>query len=214
MTNHPFIITIGRQFGSGGRELGKLIASELGIGYYDKELLCEAAAHAGVATEVLERNDEKFPRFLSGVLSFNMGMGLGNLYAGSSAISSDTVYCALSDFIRRLASEQSCVIVGRSADYVLRDHPRCVNIFVHASMADRIARIMRRGDKPTAEQARILAEKTNKLRAGFYNFYTDKTWGAAESYDMTFNSSAIPVADIARIVAGYCRRRFLSGDAE
>lgn len=209
-TEPTFVVTIGRQFGSGGRELGQLIAERLGIGYYDKELLCQAAAHAGVATEVLERNDEKFPKYLGGVFAFNLGMGLNSLYAGNTAVNGDSVYAALSGFIRRLASERSCVIVGRSADYVLRDHPQCVNIFIHSSIDDRIRRIMSRGDTPTAGQARALAEKTNKLRANFYNFYTDKTWGAAESYDMTFNSSVIPVSEIADIVAGYCRRHFIS----
>lgn len=202
-----YVITIGRQFGSGGRELGRMLASRLGIAYYDKELLFEAAKEAGVSPEVFERCDEKFPKFLSGVLSFSMGFNPVSCYAGSTSISDDSVYRAQSDFIRSIASRGACVIVGRSSDYVLRDHPCCINIFVHAPIEERVKRIMRRGDNPDPERARALAEKTNKLRASYYNFYTDKRWGAAESYDLTIDSSAMPMADIVEIVAAYVERR-------
>ncbi len=100
------------------------------------------------------------------------------------------------------------VIVGRSADYVLREHPRCVNVFVHSSIEDCIERIMRRGDKPTPEQARTIAHKTNKLRANYYNFYTDKRWGDAASYDITLNTSLIKMEDAVAVIAEYIRRRF------
>jgi cytidylate kinase len=202
-----FIITIGRQFGSGGRELGKLIASRMGIAYYDKELLNEAARMAGVSQEFFEKSDEKFPSFLSGVLSFSMGFNPVTCYSGSTAISDDSVYRSQSDFIHSIANKESCVIVGRTADYILRDHPRCINIFVHASIEDRIRRIMNRGDCASAEQARALAEKTNKLRAAYYNFYTDKRWGDAASYDLTINSSSMPMNEIAAIVQAYTERR-------
>lgn len=203
-----FVITIGRQFGSGGRELGRLLASKLGIGFYDKKLLAEAARQSGVNAEFFERADEKAPSFLSGLFSFSFGYNPVPCYSGSTSISDDSIYKAQSDFITSLAAKDSCVIVGRSADYVLRNHPRCVNLFVHASMEDRVARIMKRGDKPTAEQARAMAEKVNKLRANYYNFYTDKTWGDAASYDLTFNSSLLPMDDIADIVVEYVRKRF------
>lgn len=203
-----YVITIGRQFGSGGRELGKMLAEKLGIGYYDKELLCEAAKQAGVSMEFFEKKDERFPSLLGGVLPFNMGYNPISFYSASSSISDDSIYRAQCDFILSVAKRQSCVIVGRSADYILRDHPRCLNIFIHASIGDCINRIMKRGDKPSAEQARILAEKTNKLRAHYYNFYTDKRWGDAASYDLTFNSSRLPIEDIADIVKDYIIHRF------
>lgn len=203
-----YVITIGRQFGSGGRELGMMLAEKLGIAYYDKELLCEAAKHAGVSMEFFEKKDERFPSFLSGMLSFNTGYNPMAYYTGSSSISDDSIYRAQCEFIHSIAQKESCVIVGRSADYILRDHPRCLNLFIHASIDDCIKRIMKRGDKPSAEQARILAEKTNKLRANYYNFYTDKRWGDAASYDLTFNSSRLPMEDIATIVTEYISRRF------
>lgn len=208
MNKNNFVITIGRQFGSGGRELGKKLADKLGIRYYDKELLCEAAKNAGVSEEFFEKSDEKFPRFFSGLFSFTMGYNPYTLYSGSTSISDDSLYKAQSDFIRSVADKESCVIVGRSADYVLRDHPRCVNVFVHAPLEECVKRIMGRGDKPTEEKARAMAEKTNKLRANYYNFYTDKVWGDAKSYDITVDSSLLPMDDVVEVIVDYIRRRF------
>ena len=155
--NENFVITIGRQFGSGGRELGKLLASTFGIEYYDKELLQEAAKQAGMSPEFFAQSDARAPSFLSGMFAVGTGYNPASCYSCSSSLTGDSVYCAQSEFIRKIANEKSCVIVGRSADYVLREHPRCVNIFVHSSEEDCIARIMRRGDKPTPEQARTIA---------------------------------------------------------
>ncbi|MBQ2047330.1 MAG: cytidylate kinase-like family protein [Muribaculaceae bacterium] len=206
--NKNFVITIGRQFGSGGRELGKLLASTFGIEYYDKELLQEAAKQAGMSPEFFAQSDERAPSFLSGMFAVGTGYNPASCYSCSSSLTGDSVYCAQSEFIRKIANEKSCVIVGRSADYVLREHPRCVNIFVHSSEEDCIARIMRRGDKPTPEQARTIAHKTNKLRANYYNFYTDKRWGDAASYDLTLNTSLLKMEDAVAIIAEYIRRRF------
>lgn len=212
MDEKNYVITIGRQFGSGGREIGKLVAERLGIAYYDKELLCEAAKKAGVSPEFFEKSDEKFPKFFSGLFSFTMGYNPYTLYAGSSSISDDTLYRAQSDFIHSVAEKHSCVIVGRSADYVLRDHPRCANVFIHAPIEECVKRIMRRGDKTTPEQAKALAEKTNKLRAGYYNFYSDKTWGDAKTYHLTIDSSSMPAADVAALICDYVTRRFNLGE--
>lgn len=206
--NKNFVITIGRQFGSGGRELGKLLASTFGIEYYDKELLQEAAKQAGMSPEFFAQSDERAPSFLSGMFAVGTGYNPASCYSCSSSLTGDSVYCAQNEFIRKIANEKSCVIVGRSADYVLREHPRCVNIFVHSSEEDCIARIMRRGDKPTPEQARTIAHKTNKLRANYYNFYTDKRWGDAASYDLTLNTSLLKMEDAVAIIAEYIRRRF------
>lgn len=196
-------ITIGRQFGSGGRQIGRAIADALGIGYYDKSLLDEAARHAGLNPELFERNDEKAPSFFSGLLSYNMGYSSYSLFGGSSSISDDALYRAQTEVIRSIADRGPCVIVGRSADYALRDRDDLVNIFIHAPIEERVRRIMERGDASTPEQARALAERTNKLRASYYNFYTDKRWGKAESYDLTIDSSRMPVEGIVELVSRY-----------
>lgn len=209
MKEDNFVITVGRQFGSGGRELGRLLADKLGIAYYDKELLAEAARSKGLSSEFFEQNDERFPRFVNGFFSYAQCYQPMDIYAGNSAFSCDSVYQAVDELICRIAENESCVIVGRTADYILREHPRCVNIFVHAPMEHCISRIMRRGDIDSPDKARSLAVKTNKLRANYYNFYTDKRWGAAESYHLTIDSSMMPMEQVAETVIDYLRRRGL-----
>lgn len=201
------VITVGRQFGSGGRELGRKIADLLGIDYYDKELLSKAASDAGVAESFVRENDERAPKFLSSAISFNMGISPVAWYQGPSSISGDSIYGAQGDVIRKLALEKPCVIVGRTADYILRDFPCVVNIFVHAPIESCIDRICRRSPSMTRQKARQLAEKTNKLRASYYNFYTDKRWGDTLSYDLTIDTSMLSTDDIAAIVADYAKRR-------
>ncbi len=208
MANKPnLVITIGRQFGSGGRMLGQEIARELGLKYYDKELLSEAARRAGLSAEFFEKNDERSPSFFSGIFSFAQGFSPVSYFAGSTAISDDSLYRAQSDFIHSLADESPCVIVGRTADYVLRDHPRLVNLFVHAPMELCIQRIMKR-DNITAEKAQAKAERINKLRSSYYNFYTDKTWGAADSYHITFDTSLLNIDSMVALVKEYIILRF------
>ncbi len=205
-----YVITVGRQFGSGGRELARHIADRFGIGYYDKELLLEATRHAGVDEGFFARSDEKFPTFTGGGISFNMGISSMPWYTPSS-ISDEAIYRDMSDVIRAIADRGPCVIVGRSADYVLRDHGvETINLFVHASMDDCVKRILRRGDKLKEQDARSLAEKTNKLRANYYNFYTDKRWGMASSYDLSLNSSTLTMEGMVDVVAKYmeCRLGF------
>ena len=210
VSNPNFVITIGRQFGSGGRALGRMIADRLGIAYYDKELLSKAAADAGVAESFVEDNDERMPSFLSSVLSFNMGLSASSWYQGPSSISGDRIYGSQSEVIRRLAEQHSCVIVGRTADYILRDHPCVVNVFIYAPIEKCVDRIVERTPGMSRQKARALAEKTNKLRSAYYNFYTDRRWGHTQSYDLTLDTSLLPLEDIADIVAEYARRRFAS----
>lgn len=203
----PFVITVGRQFGSGGRELGKALADALGIAYYDKELLVESAKLAGVNPDFFRKKDERFPTFLQGLFSFAMGVTPMCYYTGASSISDDGLYKSISDFLLSIAGEKSFVVVGRSSDYILRDHPRCVNLFVHAPMSDCVRRIMARNDAIAADKAEAMARKTNKWRADYYNFFTDKTWGDAKSYDLTIDSSRMPMSTNVELVRTYLRLR-------
>lgn len=201
-----YVITVGRQFGSGGREFAKLVAKEFGIAYFDKELLAEAGRHAGVDPEFFADRDEKFPTFAGG-FNFNMGLSSMPWYTPSS-ISDESIYRDMTDVIKAIADRGPCVIVGRSADYALRNHPvPTINLFLHAPMEQCVARILRRGDKMKEADARALAEKTNKLRANYYNFYTDKRWGDAASYDLTFDTSLMPMESLVDILAHYIHHR-------
>lgn len=207
-TRQNYVITVGRQFGSGGRELGRRLAETFGIEFYDKRLLLEAAKHAGMDVAFFERSDEKFPRFVSGTMAFNMAYNPMPWYT-SSSISDESLYHDMATMMMRLVERGPCVIVGRSADYILRSaHVPVVNLFIHAPLDECARRIVARGDAPDMGKARQLAEKTNRLRANFYNFYTDKHWGEAPTYDLCFDSSTLSVDDQVAMVAEYIRRRF------
>ena len=161
-----------------------------------------------MSPEVFERNDERMPNLMGSSVGFNMGYGQLPWYNGQTMVA-DSIYSSLTDVIEHLADTRPCVIVGRSADYVLRNNPVAkVSLFVHAPIDDRVRRIIGRSDKDKEGAARTLAVKTDKLRAAYYNFYTDKKWGDSASYDLTFDSSVLPMEDLCDMVAFYIRRRF------
>lgn len=206
MKTPPFVITIGRQMGSGGRDLGRSLADRLGIDFYDKKLLLDAARKSGLVPEIFERDDERTPSVLSGAF----GAGFGSMFASgftSGYVGDDAVYRAQSDVIRELGTTKSCVIVGRTADYVLRDHPRCINLFIHAPEEECVRRLLSRGDKASESDARAMVRKINKLRASYYNFYTDRIWGAASTYDLTVNSALMTMDALTGLLADYVRAR-------
>ncbi len=206
--NKPhFVITIGRQFGSGGRIIGRMIAEQLGIDYYDKELLTEAAKSTGMNSDFFEAADERSPSFFSGLMSFSSGFHSGSFVVGNSPISNDNIYRQQSEVIATIAQRSSCVILGRTADYILRNQPNTISIFIHANIEQRIKRILERDKCTTADEARNLAEKKDKLRAEYYNFYTDKKWGDAKSYDLSIDSSKISVEQVANIITAYVKAR-------
>jgi cytidylate kinase len=206
LTTSPFIVTVGRCFGSGGRELGSLLAKRLNVEFYDKKLLLDAARQSGFLPELIERGDERQPSIFGGV-SFSLDMFMSSPFTGPACVTDDTVYQAQSDVIRHLGRTQSCVIVGRTADYVLRDHPCCINLFVHAPERDCIRRIIARGDRTNESDARAMMRKINKLRASYYNFYTDRHWGQASTYDLTLDSSLLPMEQLAEMLASYVNMR-------
>ncbi|MDD6475158.1 cytidylate kinase-like family protein [Sodaliphilus pleomorphus] len=201
-----YVIAIGRQFGCGGREIGQLIAKGLGVAYYDKELLSEAAKSSGVNEDFFEAADERSPRFFSSLWSFNLGYNTGAYFIGDTPLSDDSIYRAQSEVMTQLADRGPCVIVGRTADYLLRDHCKVVSVFVHSSIEDRVQRIMSRGDAKTEKEAREKAEKKNKLRAEYYNFYTDKKWGDAASYDLSIDASLLGTQATAMFIIDFVKK--------
>lgn len=181
------IITIGRQFGSGGRTIGKMLAEKLGIAYYDKELINLASKESGICGEFFEKADEKTSGSLLKALA--MGFSMNNaIFQSNDYLSNESLFQIQSDVIRKVAAEQSCILVGRCADYILREDPDCISVFISASPEDRIKRAM--GYNNISEkEAEETIHKADKSRASYYNYYTDKNWGAAESYDLCINSS-------------------------
>ena len=208
MDDAKFVITVGRQFGSGGREVGRYIADKLGVAYYDKELLAEASKDSGVCAEFFERADERSPSCFDNLFSFNPGYTMSPIMGTQSPISPDNIYAMQCKVIMQLAKERSCVIVGRSADYVLRNHPCCINVFLHASIQSRVRRIMSRRDCGSEEEAAAIARKKDKLRANFYNYYTEKVWGSAASYDLSVDTTHLSVEEVGDLIIEYCKMRF------
>lgn len=177
-------ITIGRQFGSGGREIGKKVAEALGIPYYDKELLAVAAKESGLSLEFLRSFDEK----PNNSFLYSLVMGQQSLMTAPSSTVEQMAAKAQRDAVRAVADRGSCVIVGRCADYILRDKPGLLRVFVWADHDARIRRVCRR-DGVTEKEAEEKLRKMDKSRASYYNFHTDQKWSAAASYDLCINSS-------------------------
>ncbi|MDR1585296.1 MAG: cytidylate kinase-like family protein [Prevotellaceae bacterium] len=189
--NTNFVVNIGRQLGSGGREIGAKLAGSLQIAFYDKELINLASKESGLSEKLFEAADEKTAFSLkTGVLGLRSSVitdGFTNNY-----LCNETLFKIQSDVIRELAGKQSCVFVGRCADYILRDHPRTLNVFICAGLEDRIRRVAKNLDLPE-KKARELIEKTDKKRAAYYNYYSNKQWGAASTYHLCINSSVLGI---------------------
>lgn len=200
-----YVIAIGRQFGSGGREVGQRVSQLLDITYYDKQLLMEASRASGILPELFEAADERTPKFFPSLWPLNLAMA-GSTYVGDVTMSDDNLYKAQCQVMKELVDRNSCVIVGRTADYVLREYCPVVSVFLHAPIEDRVKRILERGDCETREAAEKRADKANKLRAEYYNFYTDKLWGHADSYDLCIDSSLLGIEGTAQLIADFVKR--------
>ncbi len=199
------ILTIGRQFGSGGREIGQKLAKALGIAYYDKELMVEAAKESGLNQEFFEKADERASSGLA--YAFTMGyFNMGTFAPYNDILSNDRLFKYQSDAIRKLAAEKSCVIIGRCADYILRDDPACSSFFIHTTAEHRIQRIVGR-QNVTVEQAKELMEKTDKSRAAYYNYYTNKEWGVASSYNFSIDVSVLGVDETVAFIKSFVDRK-------
>ena len=198
------IITIGRQFGSGGFLVGERLAKRLGFGFFDKELLNLASKESGLSAEFFEQADEKRRFGFFGQL-FRLGKSAIHGDMDNSYLTNDTLFQIQSDVIRDLAEKQSCVFVGRCADYILRENPNCLHIFITANLDDRIVRVAERQHLPL-DAAKNLLEKADKNRAAYYNFYTDKTWGAAESYHLCINTSALGIDETVELIKSIVKK--------
>ena len=179
------LITIGRQFGSGGREIGKKIARELEIPYYDKELLAVAAKESGLALDFLQDMDEKHPHSLL----YSLCVGRPNLALGNCNISVERMASkAQREAVLHVAGQGSCVIVGRGADDILRNEDRLFRVFVSAGINFRVQRVVKRDGISEAE-ARDRIRSMDKARSAYYNFNTEQKWGAVQNYDLCLNVS-------------------------
>ena len=198
------IITIGRQFGSGGREIGEMVADHFGIKCYEKELLSRAAKESGFCEEMIQNHDERPTNsFLYNLVMDTYSFG----YNSSSFVDmpiSHKVFLAQFDTIKKIAKEEPCIIVGRCADYALSDLPNVLNLFIYGDEECKIKRIRERfSDITSNEKAREMMIKKDKQRQSYYNYYSSKKWGRADSYDLCINSSILGIEGTVKLIIQY-----------
>ena len=204
MKNH-IIINVGRQLGSGGHDIGRMLALDFQARYYDKEIMNLAARESGFSEKFFEQNDEK-KGFFKGLFNVQTShFSGGSMY--KTNFSQESLFQFQSDAIRKAAKEASCVFVGRCADYVLRDFDNVVNIFVTASLDYRIEQIMNK-QHLDHDAARKFIEQKESSRAAYYNYYTGKKWGYAESYDLCIDSSILGLVETEKLIAQFIRKKF------
>lgn len=195
------IITIGRQYGSGGREIGQKLAEKLGIAFYDKELLAIASKKSGIHEDLLGSLDEK----PTSSLLYSLVMGTYTFGAVTSNMDmpiNDKLFIAQCDVMKEIAQKESAVIVGRCADYILRDVAPCINLFFYADFEKRAERIARTRDL-TMEKAKELITKTDKQRASYYNFYSSEKWGKAQSYHLCIDTASVGIDGTVELLKHY-----------
>lgn len=190
MNNH-LIITIGRECGSAGRLIGQKTAEKLGVKCYDKELLTLAAKNSGLCEELFKNHDEKPTNsFLYSLVMDTYSMGGYTASAYMDMPLNHKIFLAQFDAIKKLADEESCVIVGRCADYALADYPNVVTVFIRGDQSDKIRHLAAKYNI-SEDKAKEVMTKTDKRRSSYYNYYSNKRWGSSKSYDLCINSSVV-----------------------
>lgn len=199
------IINVGRQLGSGGHDIGRMLALDFQAKYYDRELMNLAAKESGFSEKFFEENDEK-KGFFKGLFNVQTShLSGGSMY--KTNFSQESLFQFQSEAIIKAAREGSCVFVGRCADYVLRDFGNTVNIFISAPISFRIEQIMNK-QHLDPEAARKFIEQKESKRAAYYNYYTGKKWGAAESYDLCIDTSILGIMETEKLIADFIRKKF------
>ncbi len=194
-------VTVARQYGSGGREIGEKVASLLGYSLYDRELINMAAEAGNLHGDAAAHADEK----PAGSLLYTLAMGSGlytNLRQVNTLPLNDRLFVLQSDVIRSVNAAENAVFIGRSADYVLREAPGRFSVFIYADPAARIARIRERHPELDYHAAKDLMQKTDKRRSSYYNFYTGNRWGKYENYHLMLDSGVLGIEECAAVIAG------------
>ena len=200
------VITIERQYGSGGRDVGHALADLFSCHCYDQDLIVMAAKRSGISEEALARADEQ----ASSSLLYTIAMGASMIYTNSTPMAvpiNDALFIAQSEIIKELSESENCIIVGRCADYILAHHPKLIKVFVQGDMPDRIKRIRDRAGISESE-AKDRINKKDKKRASYYNYYTGGKWGKAENYNLVVSTSKIGVDGAAKLIYEYAKSAF------
>ncbi len=200
------VITIGRQFGSGGSEIGSKLAESLGFEHYDKNIIELASEKSGISKKLFQNADEKHSSFLYSLSVSHYGGMISPAYL-NDVITNDKLFIIQSNTIKELAQKGPCVFIGRCADDILKETVPTLNIFIHAPIEDRIKRIMKLYEVEESN-AKSLIKKTDKSRASYYNFYASGTWGDSNNYDISINSSLLGVDETVEIIKELVAKKF------
>lgn len=203
---NKIIICIGRQLGSGGHDIGRMLALDFQAKYYDREILNLAAKESGFSERFFEQNDERkgFLRSLFNIQTPHLG-GDGSIYRSSNT--QDNLFQFQSEAMKKAAAQESCVFVGRCADYILRDQPNLVTVFITAPLEFRIRQVMNK-EGITETMALKKIQQGEYQRANYYNYYTGKKWGHATGYDLCIDSSILGLTTTEKFIADFIRKRF------
>ncbi len=200
------IITLGRQLGSNGKLIGKALAEKLGIPFFDKELIARSAKESGLSEHLFDGIDEKPTHSLLYSLVMGVQSTKGLYYQYNDMLNGDNVFKIQADVIRGIADEGPCILVGRCADYILRDNPHLVRLFLCADEEHRIKTLMTR-DNMSEKEATSAVAKADKRRANYYNFYTNNTWGDVKNYDLCLNTGELSIEECVEILSAYIEKR-------
>ncbi|MCQ2413999.1 MAG: cytidylate kinase-like family protein [Clostridia bacterium] len=201
------IITVARQYGSGGREIGEKVAAALNIPIYDRELITDAASKGDLHVDVIQKADE----VAANSLLYTLAVG-SNVFGSATSFGykmpiNDKLFILQSDVIREYAAKGSCVIIGRCADYVLRDEPNLLRVFIHGDIDHRRERVLARHPDIKPAAAIDIISKTDKRRSSYYNFYTGNKWGKYDNYDLVLNSSTLGVDGAVEMIVGFAKKK-------
>jgi len=200
--NHT-IINIGRQFGSGGRQVAMELGRRLGMNAYDNELISKAAEESGFSKELFLRSDEK-----RSIFSMSSFFTSGTFNMQRSFINDDDLFKIQSDVIRETAAKESAIFIGRCSDYILRDMDCCLDVFVSCPLEIRAKRVAER-EGITIEEAEALCQKKDRTRATYYNYFTFGNWGVASNYDLCIDSSVLGIEGTADVIMDFAKRKGL-----
>lgn len=201
------VITIARQYGSGGKTVGEMLAKEMGIPFYNDDLLKMASEESGISEQLFRQLDEKLKNSLFKRMSVDIYTGELIPPESSEFVSEKNLFNYQAEIIKRLAKTQSCVIIGRAADFILKDYPNVVSVFVHGSKEFNLARAMEYNSMTEEEMKKFIA-KTDKYRADYYKHYTGREWTDARNYDLCLNSSKLGFQKCVEEIQAYIKVRF------
>lgn len=201
------VVAIGRQYGSDGREIGEILSGLMGVPFFDRELVAIAAEKSGVSKDIYSHIDETATNSLLYALSTGAYTLSGHFTTVNDLPLNDKLYIMQTNLIQDIVKNNgSCVIVGRCADYILKDDPRCLSVFIHAPLKARVQRIMEKENlNAISAESRII--KTDKKRANYYNFYTNREWGNIDNYELCVNSSVLGKQKTAELILEYIKMR-------